>query len=99
MPSDSALLEQSAIRRRLSHDLRASTFNIEGFLDELNLVMDKLEKMIEGQRDQLPPDFADAAVALIEDDARDCLNCLDKASVQLQERIDLMTLSVEAPTE
>lgn len=97
--SNSAMLEQSAIRRRLSHDLRASMFNIEGFLDELKLVVCDLEKLISDHQEELPESFSASAMTILQGDARDCFNCLDTATVQLQERIDLMTLSVEAPTE
>lgn len=97
--SNTAMLEQSAIRRRLSHDLRASMFNIEGFLDELKLVVSELEKLIAENNGELPQSFVDQALTMLQNDASDCIGCLDIATVQLQERIDLMTLSVEAPTE
>ena len=97
--SNTAMLEQSAIRRRLSHDLRASMFNIEGFLDELKLVVNELEKLIAENGGELPQSFVDSALSMLQNDASDCLGCLDVATHQLQERIDLMTLSVEAPTE
>lgn len=97
--SNTAMLEQSAIRRRLSHDLRASMFNIEGFLDELKLVVNELEKLIAENNGELPQPFVDKALTMLHSDANDCIGCLDVATQQLQERIDLMTLSVEAPTE
>jgi len=89
-------IDQSAIRQRLSHDLRASLFNIDGFMDELRISVAAMERLLREHQGQLPDSFRSKLGQLINDDTRPCLDCLEIAATQLQEGIDMLTMSSEA---
>ena len=88
------VVDQSAIRRRLTHDLRASLFNIDGFVKEISTSVTALERLLGDS--ELPDEFRSEAGRLLRDDLKACIQCVDDAATQLSERIDLLSETTES---
>lgn len=86
-------VDQSAFRRQLTHDLRASLFNIDGFVDELKDSLGTLEQLMDTH--DLPAEFRSAVQELMANDLKSCLHCVGEATEQLQDRIDLLAATAE----
>lgn len=94
-----AKIDQTVIRRRLAHDIRASLFNIDGFIDELRTSLVSVERIIAQHQTDLPPEFVRQISAVINQDTASCMEFLECATAQLHERTDMLTASSDNKTE
>lgn len=79
--------------RRVKHDLRAPLVNIQGFAAELGESFANVTALIELHQSSLPGEFKDQVSKLLEEDLVPCLDFLDKAVAQLDQRIDTLAVT------
>lgn len=92
-------IDHTAIRRRLAHDIRASLFNIDGFIDELRSSLQSVDKIVADHKGDLPPDFVNKLSAVIHQDTASCMEFLECATAQLHERTDMLTASADKSSQ
>lgn len=83
-------LNDTSITYRTSHDLRGPLINIQGFAGEVNGAVEKICDLFEKHQAELPSEFREAIVDLINDDLNPCMEYLDSAIALLEDRIRRM---------
>lgn len=75
---------------KLKHDLRGPAVNVRGFAGEISKALHELTAEIEQYQHQLPQAFSERMASIVANDLHPCLEFLDKASQQFEERINAM---------
>ncbi len=83
-------LNDTSITYRTTHDLRGPLINIQGFAGEVNGAVEKICDLFEEYQAELPSEFREAIVNLINDDLNPCMEYLDSAIALLEDRIRRM---------
>ena len=83
-------LNDTSITYRTTHDLRGPLINIQGFAGEVNGAVEKICDLSEEYQAELPSEFREAIVNLINDDLNPCMEYLDSAIALLEDRIRRM---------